>query len=133
MKKSLIYLFSVCIVITNIYLIFYWEPQSKLVTQEEISKEAISYSQAVYKVDKGKVLERLSYDDKRSLEKIIKKLSAFDLGKIKEYYEDYNDEEGAVNIFRLLRKRLTTGDYKQIHEISSSFLDLERIEQKIKK
>ena len=132
MKKNLLYLFSVCIVITNIYLIFYWEPQSKLVTQEEISKEAISYSQAVYKVDKGKVLERLSSDDKRDLEKIIKKLSAFDLGKIKEYYEDYNDEEGAISIFRLLRKRLTTEDYKQIHEISSSFLNLERIEEKIK-
>ena len=132
MKKNLLYLFSVCIVITNIYIIFYWEPQSKVVTQKEISKEAISYSQAVYKVDKGKVLERLSSDDKRDLEKIIKKLSAFDLGKIKEYYEDYNDEEGAISIFRLLRKRLTTEDYKQIHEISSSFLNLERIEEKIK-
>ena len=132
MKKNLLYLFSVCIVITNIYLIFYWEPQSKVVTQEESSKDAISYSQAVYKVDKGKVLERLSSDDKRDLEKIIKKLSAFDLGKIKEYYEDYNDEEGAISIFRLLRKRLTTEDYKQIHEISSSFLNLERIEEKIK-
>ncbi|BCZ44522.1 hypothetical protein psyc5s11_05890 [Clostridium gelidum] len=133
MKKKLICLFSVCIVITNIYLIFYWEPQSKCVTQEEVSKEAVSYSQAVYKFDKRKVLERLSSNDKRDLEKIIKKLSAFDLGKIKEYYEDYNDEEGVVSIFTLLRQRLTTGDYKQIHEISSSFLDLERIDQKIKK
>lgn len=133
MKKKLIYLFSICIVIVNTYLIFYWEPQSKVVTQKEVSKEAISYSQSVYKLDKRKVLERLSSDDKRDLEKIIKKLSAFDLGRIKEYYEDYNDEEGAVSIFRLLRERLTTEDYKQIHEISSSFLDLEKIEKKIKK
>ena len=132
MKKKLICLFSVCIVITNIYLIFYWEPQSKVVAQEEVSKEAISYSQAVYKLNKGKVLERLSSDDKRDLEKIIKKLSAFDLGKIKEYYEDSNDEEGAVNIFKLLSKRLTTEDYKQIHEISASFLDLDSIDQRIK-
>ena len=132
MKKKLLYLFSVCIVLINIYLMFYWEPQSKVLTQEVISKEAMSYSQGVYEVDKGKVLERLSADDKRDLEKIIKKLSAYDLGKIKEYYDDYNDEEGAISIFRLLRRRLTTEDYKQIHEISSSFLDLERIEQKTK-
>lgn len=133
MKKFLIYIYLVCIVITNIYLIFYWEPQSNVVIQEEISKEAISYSQSLYKVDKRKVLEKLSSDDKRDLEKIIKKLSAFDLGKIEEYYENYNDEEGAVNIFRLLKKRLTTRDYEQINEISSLFLNLEEIEQKIKK
>ena len=133
MKKKLICLFSVCIVITNIYLIFYWDPQSKVVIQESVSKEAISYSKSVYKLDKGKALEKLSSDDKRDFEKIIKKLSAFDLGKMKEYYEDSNDEEGAVNIFKLLRKRLTTEDYKQIHEISSSFLDLERIDQGMKK
>ena len=118
MKKIVIYLFLVCAVITNIYLIFYWEPQSKVVTQEEISKEAISYSKSVYKLDKGKVLEKLSSDDKKDFEKIIKKLSTFDLGKIKEYYEDSNDEEGVINIFKLLRKRLTTEDYKRIHEIS---------------
>jgi len=132
MKRKLIYLFLVCIVITNIYLIFYWEPQSKIVTQDEVSKETISYSQSIYKLDKGSVLEKLSSNDKRDFEKIIKKLSAFDLGKIKEYYEDSNDEEGVVSIFKLLMKRLTTEDYKQIYQISASFLDLERINQKIK-
>ena len=30
MKKILIYLFLICAVITNIYLIFYWEPQNKV-------------------------------------------------------------------------------------------------------
>jgi len=132
MKRKLIYLFLVCIVITNIYLIFYWEPQSKIVTQDEVSKETISYSQSIYKLDKGSVLEKLSSNDKRDFEKIIKKLSAFDLGKIKEYYEDSNDEEGVVSIFKLLMKRLTTEDYKQIYQISASFLDLERINQRIK-
>ena len=127
MKRKLIYLFLVCIVITNIYLIFYWEPQSKIVTQDEVSKETISYSQSIYKLDKGSVLEKLSSNDKRDFEKIIKKLSAFDLGKIKEYYEDSNDEEGAKNIFKLLKKRLTLEDYTRIHEISSSFLEFDNI------
>ena len=108
MKRILIYLFLICAVIINIYLIFCWEPQSKVVTQEKVSKEAVSYSKSVYKLDKGKVLEKLSSDDKRDFEKIIKKLSTFDIGKIKEYYEDSNDEEGVVNIFKLLKKRLTT-------------------------
>ena len=132
MKKVAIYLILVFAVIINIYLIVYWEPGNRAVNKEEISKEAISYSKSVYKLEKEKTLEKLSYDDKKDFEKIIRKLSAFDLGKIKDYYEDSNDEEGTVNIFKLLRKRLTTEDYKQIHEISASFLDLERIDQRIK-
>ncbi|AWK50682.1 hypothetical protein DIC82_06460 [Clostridium beijerinckii] len=132
MKKITIYLILVFTVIINIYLIFYWEPENRVVNKEESSKAAISYSKSVYKLDKEKALEKLSPADKNDFEKIIGKLSAFDLGKIKDYYEDSNDEEGTVNIFKLLRKRLTTEDYKQIHEISASFLELERIDQRIK-
>jgi len=132
MKKILIYLILICVVIANIYLIFYWEPQSKVVTQPKDSKEVVSYSKSVYKLEKGKILEKLSSGDKKDLEKIIKKLSTFDIGKIKEYYEELDDEEGAINIFTLLKKRLTIEDYERVHEISASFLDFNSIEKKIK-
>jgi hypothetical protein len=127
MKKSAMYLLLVCAVIINIYLIFYWEPQNKVINQEEVSKETLSYSKSVYKLDKGKVLEQLSSDDRKDFEKIIKKLFTFDIGKIKEYYENSNEEESIKNIFRLLKKRLTTEDYERIEKISYSFLDLERL------
>ena len=132
MKRILIYLVLICAVIANIYLIFCWEPQSEGVTQPKDSKEVVSYSKSIYKLEKGKILERISSNDKKDLEKIIKKLSTFDTGKIKEYYKDFNDEEGVVNIFRLLKKRLTIEDYERIHEISASFLDFNSIEKKIK-
>lgn len=132
MKKILIYLFLTFTIITNIYLIFYWEPQNKVVIQEEASKEVISYSKSLYKLDKDEVLKRLSPDNKKDLEKIIKKLSTFDLGKIQEYYEDSDEEEGIINIFTLLKKRLTTEDYKKIQEISSPFVDITSINKKIK-
>jgi hypothetical protein len=132
MKRILIYLVLIFAVIANIHLMFYWEPQSKVVSQPKDSKEVVSYSKSIYKLEKGKILEKLSSNDKKDLEKIIKKLSAFDIGKIKEYYENFNDEEGVVNIFRLLKKRLTIEDYERIHEISASFLDFNSIEKKIK-
>ena len=132
MKRILIYLILICAVMANIYCIFYWEPQSKVVIQPKDSKEVVSYSKSVYKLEKGKILERLSSNDKKDLGKIIKKLSTFDIGKIKEYYENFNDEEGVINIFRLLKKRLTIEDYERIHEISTSFLDFNSIEKKIK-
>ena len=127
MKKIVLYSFLACMVIINMYLIFYWQPQNRVINQEEVSKETLSYSKSVYKLDKGKVLEQLSSDDRKDFEKIIKKLSTFDIGKIKEYYENSNEEESIKNIFRLLKKRLTTEDYERIEKISYSFLDLERL------
>ena len=93
MRKIVIYLLLVCAVIINIYLIFYWEPQNRVINQEEVSNETLSYSKSAYKLEKEKVLEQLSSDDRKDFEKIIKKLSTFDIGKIKEYYENSNEEE----------------------------------------
>jgi len=132
MKKNFIYLFLICVLITNIYLIFCWQPQNKVDVEEKLSKETISYTKSIYKLDKGKVLEKLSSDDKKEFKKIIEKLSTIDIGKIKEYYDDINEEEGVVNIFKLLKRRLAIKDYERIHEISSSFIDFNTIEGKIK-
>jgi hypothetical protein len=136
MKRLLMYLFIICAIITNIYFIFVWEPSGKVAVQQNDfalqktpTKEVISYSKLVYKFDKEKILERLPSDDRKEFDKIINRLSAFDIGKIKEYYEDYNDEEGAVNICNLLEKRLTIEDYKRIREISSSLLEFDNIEK----
>ena len=127
MRRIGAYLLLVCAVIMNIYLIFYWEPQNRVIDQEEVSNETLSYSKSANKLELGKVLEQLSSDDRKDFEKIIKKLSTFDIGKIKEYYENSNEEESIKNIFRLLKKRLTTEDYQKIEKISYSFLDLERL------
>ena len=48
MKKIVRYLVLGCAVLTNIYLIFYWEPQNKVINQHEVSKEAISYKKSLY-------------------------------------------------------------------------------------
>jgi predicted Zn-dependent protease len=116
MRKSAMYLLLLCAVIINIYLIFYWEPQNKVINQEKVSKETLSYSKPIYKLEMETVLEQLSSDDRKDFEKIIKKLSTFDIGKIKEYYENSNEEESIKNIYRLLKKRLTTEDYKRIEK-----------------
>jgi hypothetical protein len=132
MKRILMYLILFFVVLTNIYLIFYWEPQSKSYIQETVSTETASYAKSLYKIDKYKGLEQLSVDDKKKLEKIMKKLSAFDMGKIKEYYEDSDEDKGVIEAFKLFRKRLTAQDYESMEEITSSFLDIKEINKKIK-
>lgn len=118
--------------IVNIYLIFYWQPQEKDFAKENASEEVVSYKSNIYKIDKNQILKRISSDDKKDLEKILKKLSTLDMGKIKEYFEDTNDDEGVVNSFLLLKKRLTNDDYKKIEEISDSYLDINQIHKKMK-
>ncbi|EKQ50818.1 MULTISPECIES: hypothetical protein [unclassified Clostridium] len=132
MKRFIICLILLLTVIMNVYLVIYWEPQSKADISQEPSKEVVTYSKSIYKIDKERALEQLSNNDKKELENIIKKLSTFDIGKIKEYYNDSDDEEGIISIFKLLRKRLASEDYKRVEEISSSFLDIKRINEEIK-
>ncbi|MCI1478428.1 MAG: hypothetical protein LKH93_15180 [Clostridium beijerinckii] len=132
MKKVLMYLVLVPTIIINIYFLLYWQPQDENSAKEVVVQETVSYSKPLYKINKEKALSQLSTDNKKELEKIIKKLSAFDIGKIKEYYEDTNDNESLIEIFKILKRRLTTEDYKKIQEISSSFLDIQEINKRIK-
>jgi hypothetical protein len=83
-------------------------------------------------MDKEKALEQLSSEDKKEFEKILKKLSTFDMGKVKEYYNDEDEDEGITNVFKLLKKRLSDEDYKKIEQISSSFIELDKVNEKMK-
>ncbi|MVX63868.1 hypothetical protein GKZ28_09210 [Clostridium chromiireducens] len=133
MKKYLIGLFLFMTVIMNIYLVFYWEPQSQMSAEKEDVETVVSYTKSIYKVNKGKILEQLSPENKKELEQIMKKLSALDMGRIKEYYEEPDEEKGVINAFKLLKKRLSSEDYNKLERLSSSFLDIKRINEKIKK
>ncbi|MDR3595480.1 hypothetical protein [Clostridium sp.] len=132
MKRFFVYLTLTFTLLINIYLIFCWQPQGKNVVHENTSEEVVSYKKSLYKIDKNQILEELSSDDKKNLDEILKKLSTLDMGKIKGYFEESNDDEGVVNSFTLLKKRLKNDDYKKIEDISSSFLDIDKINQEIK-
>lgn len=132
MKKIFIYLIITFTLIVNIYLIFSWQPQEKNVAHENTSEEVVSYKNNLYKTDKNQILAKLSSDDKKDLEKILKKLSTLDMGKIKEYFEDSNDDEGVVNGFLLLKKRLADEDYKKVEEISTPYLYIDQIHKEMK-
>ncbi|EHI97468.1 hypothetical protein CDLVIII_0743 [Clostridium sp. DL-VIII] len=133
MKKVCVYLLSIFIILLNIYLMFFWQPEGQIAASDTISKEIVSYNNGtVFKVDKEKALEQLSSEDRKDFEKILKKLSALDMGKIREYYEEDNEEEGITNAFKLLNKRLSDEDYKEIERISSNFIQLDKVNEKIK-
>lgn len=130
MKKFLTYLLLLCAMIMNIYLIFYWQPIDNN-DEKKVSKEVTAYSKSLYKVNKDEALNELTDADKKDLDTIIYKLSAFDIGKIKNYSQDYDEEEGVINTFKLLKTRLSGKDYKRVKDICSMFLDIEELEKQL--
>lgn len=130
MKKFLTYLLLLCAMIMNIYLIFYWQPIDNN-DEKKVSKEVTAYSKSLYKVNKDEALNELTDADKKDLDTIIYKLSAFDIGKIKNYSQDYDEEEGVINTFKLLKTRLSGKDYKRVKDICSVFLDMEELEKQL--
>lgn len=132
MKRFVVCVTLIFTLIVNICLIFYWQPQEKNIENKNISKEVVSYEKNLYKIDKNQILEKLSSDDKKDLEKILKKLSTLDMGKIKENFEG-SDNDGIIKSFMLIKKRLADDDYKRIEEISSPFLDIDEIHKEMKK
>jgi len=131
MKRFFTYLLLICVVLMNIYLIFYWHPVDSTYIEDDISAEVTSYSKSLYKINKKNVLYKLEDKEKQELEVIIYKLSAFDIGKIESYIEDSDEDRGAINMFKLLKKRLSSEDYNRIREICVIFLDIDELEKQM--
>lgn len=104
--KCITYLLLVCEIIINIYLISYWKHKTKSLIKKNVSKETLSYSKSIYNLELGRVLEQLSSDNRKDFEKIIKKLWTFDIDKIKEHYENSNEEESIKTFIDFKRKDL---------------------------
>ena len=131
MKRFCTYLILMAAILMNIYLIFYWYPIDGTYIKGDISKEVISYSKSIYKVNKKDVINKLQDNDKKELETIIYKLSAFDIGKIDNYIEDSYEDRGIINTFKIFKKRLSEEDYNRIKEICSMFLDINELEKQL--
>lgn len=95
------------------------------VSNEEKEEPVIT----VFKVDKNTIMDKLSVSEKMKLINLSKKLSVIDYGRIKEYLESGEEYDSAVAIFRILKSRLTNDDYKEIKEILTPYIDLEKIEK----
>lgn len=131
MKRFFTYLILTSAVIMNIFLIFYWQPVDNMYLEDGVSEEVTTYSKSLYKINKDMALDKLEEKDKEELERIIYKLSAFDIGKIENYIQDSDEDKGLINTFKILKKRVSEEDYKKIKEICSMFLDIDELEKEI--
>lgn len=92
------------------------------------NKEAIQSNASLFTVKKEEILDKLSFKDKTKLLSVANKMSAVDVERIRESLEKNNEKEGAAEVFKVIRRRLTDEDYKQIKEILSPYINIKLLE-----
>lgn len=104
--------------------------QSKFKAAES-EKASYPTSAAVFKIEPEKLQGELTLLDKRTLLAVITKISPVDYAKINNYLKDENHTRGVINIFSLLKTRLSKSDYKQFKDMASKYVDVDCIESYI--
>lgn len=99
--------------------------------QEENDQNNLDNNVKVFKVDKTKMLVMMSYTDKLKLLKISQKLSSTDAAQIKALIKGKNENDASIEIFAILKKRLSGDDYEEMKEILSPYMRVNYIEKSI--
>ena len=92
------------------------------------NKEAIQSNASLFTVKKEEILDKLSFKDKTKLLSVANKMSAVDVERIRESLEKNNEKEGAAEVFKVIKRRLTDEDYKQVKEILSPYINIKLLE-----
>lgn len=88
------------------------------------SREEKSTGKEIYKVNKEDLLKKLSKSEKEELDKILKNISAVDIGMIEQYMSNNDSKKDMKDALSLLNKRLGKADYNKVIEILSPYVDL---------
>lgn len=92
------------------------------------SNDAVQSNASVFTVKKEEIIDKLSFKDKTKLLSLANKMSAVDVERIRESLEKSDEKEGAAEVFKVIKRRLTDEDYKQIKEILSPYINIKLLE-----
>ncbi len=98
--------------------------------EEEKSNER-EETAPVFKVQKEKIKDKISFEDKTKLLAVARKLSMMDYGKIIEIMNTSDEMDGASQIFQILKTRLKEEDYKKVTEILEPYIYVKNIEKNL--
>lgn len=133
----------ICTAITS-YVVFIWQPNenniseknAKVYSEDDIAMETIGESVpvesiSIFKVDKRSINESIKKEEKKVIDNIVNKVSTIDLGRIDNFLNKDNKEDGVRESLELLKKRLSNSDYKTIESILDEYIDFDVIGTKI--
>ena len=91
----------------------------------------IEVNNNVVDISVNEIEKRLSKDEKEKLDRILKRLSAVDLIKIKSNFNKENNIEGIREGFNLIEKRLSDKEYEEVKELLSGYIDFNNLKIEI--
>lgn len=98
---------------------------------KETVKKDIKEDIGVFKVNKNRLQDKISFKDKKQLLSLSTKLNGKDIKNIINYMKSDNELWAATNIFKTLKEKLSIKDYKKIKEILSPYMEIDNIEKNI--
>ena len=91
----------------------------------------IEVNNNVVDISVNEIEKRLSKDEKEKLDRILKRLSAVDLIKIKSNFNKENNIEGIKEGFNIIEKRLSDKEYEEVKELLSGYIDFNNLKIEI--
>lgn len=102
----------------------------EVLNEEESVEDYLEEETAsVFKVHTSKILDGLTFDEKKQLFLLGSKLNVRDYIKIKDYLYAKDQEQGVLDAIFLMKERLSKEDYDKVKEISERFIDMDRAEE----
>ncbi|SHE67331.1 hypothetical protein [Clostridium fallax] len=98
---------------------------------KETVKKDIKEDIGVFKVNKNRLQDKISFKDKKQLLYLSTKLNGKDIKNIINYMKSDNELWAATNIFKTLKEKLSIKDYEKIKEILSPYMEIDNIEKNI--
>lgn len=149
MKK--IYLIALIIISAGItiYAVGFWQPSNYVMvgnqiqdeidnnTSNKIKKESsmdnvsVLLENDIFKIEKSEIERLLTKEEKKRIDNIIKKMSSVDLNNLKEKFNSEDKIEGFKEAFNLIRTRTSIGEYEEIKEILSNYIDFDILEVEV--
>lgn len=100
-------------------------------SNEENEALDIAVNNDVVDISVNEIEKSLSKEEKEKLDRILKRLSAVDLIKIKSNFNKDNNIEGIRAGFNLIEKRLSDKEYEEVKELLSGYIDFTNLKIEI--
>ena len=96
----------------------------------QIDKSDNETKEVIFKVDKEKIISKMTSEDRKTLTRMVKKLSMYDYARMINTIKNNGEEEAALDVLEILTKRLNNEEYNKIKGILDPYINIDLLEEK---
>lgn len=99
-------------------------------SEYQIDKSDNETKEVIFKVDKEKIISKMTSEDRKTLTRMVKKLSMYDYARMINTIKNNGEEEAALDVLEILTKRLNNEEYNKIKGILDPYINIDLLEEK---